>query len=370
MKSKFLPALAVLVGTAVGAGFLGIPYVISRAGFLPGLGWLVFVTFFMLLTKLYMGEISLRTRGSHQLTGYCERYLGKIGKAVMFFAMIFGIYAALIAYLIAEGKSFSYMFFGHESFSLYFSLGFWLVLTFLSHIGLRALKRYEKIAMFLVFGLIALIFIIFSGGIRAENLSYINPENIFMPFGVILFSFLAFTAIPEVKRIIFGQEKLMKKVIFWGVMIPFALYLMFTIVVVGNFGLETQDIATLSLGRVFSILAILTMFTAYFSLTICIRDMFRFDYQLGRFSGWILASFVPLFLFLGFYFFKLASFISLLSIAGVVAAGLDGILILLMARKAKSLGDRTPEYSIPVNWLVIALLSAIFVLAVIAEFAF
>jgi hypothetical protein len=222
--------------------------------------------------------------------------------------------------------------------------------------------------MILVLAIVSIIFIFFSPGIKLENLNYINPENIFMPFGVILFSLLAFSAMPEVERILTGQEKLMKRVIFWGVMIPFAVYLVFMLVMVGNFGANIPEIATLALPKVFSILAVLTMFTAYFTQAIAIRDMFRFDYKLGRFLGWIIASFLPLVLFILIYFLKLASFILLLSIAGIVSAGIDGILILLMNKRAKINGNRKPEYSISLSWKTIIILSLIFILAIIAEF--
>ena len=130
IRSKFFPALAVLVGTTIGAGFLGIPYVVSKSGFLPGLAYLILVAVFMMFVKFYLGEITLRTKGNHQLTGYAEMYLGKSGKWLKFFAMIFGIYSALVAYLIAEGESLSYVIFGNLGSSIYFSIGFWIVMSF------------------------------------------------------------------------------------------------------------------------------------------------------------------------------------------------------------------------------------------------
>ena len=368
MKSKFFPALAVLVGTTIGAGFLGIPYVVSKSGFLPGLAYLLFVTVFMLFVKFYLGEVILRTNGNHQLTGYAERYLGKTGKYMMFFAMIFGIYSGLIAYLIGEGKSLSYIFFADTGLSFYFSILFWLIMSGLTFVGLKALKKYEKIAMVIVIAFIVLILIFFAKGIKMENLSYINTSNLFMPFGVVLFSLLAFSAMPEVKRILIGQEKLMKKVIFFGMMIPFLVYVIFMLVVVGNLGENVPEIATLALGRFFSLLGVLTMFTAFFALTLALRDMFRFDFHLGRFRGWILAISVPLAFFLLIYFFKLASFVQLLSIAGVISGGLTGILILFMNLKAKKEGHRKPEYSLPISWLSILIMSLIFITAVILEF--
>ena len=366
MKSKFFPAIAVLVGTIIGAGFLGIPYVVSKSGFIIGLAYLVFVACFILVVKLYLGEISLRTNGNHQLTGYAQKYLGKTGKALMFFAMLFGIYSALVAYLIAEGKSLSFLIAGNLNYSFVFSLFFWLALAFLTYIGLKALKKYEKIGMFVVFFLLLLIIIFFAGRIKAENLTYIGEEK-FLPFGVILFSFLAFSAMPEVERILHGQEKYMKKTIIFGTLIPFFIYLIFTFVVVGVFGSSVQEIASLSLGRFFSLLGIITMFTAFFSLSIAIRDMFRFDFALGRFKGWLLACFLPLILFLLVSIFNLASFIQILSISGIISGGLTGILILLMNFQAKKLGNRKPEYSLKINKLIIFLLSLIFAVAIFLE---
>jgi amino acid permease len=370
MKSKFFPALAVLVGTTIGAGFLGIPYVVAKSGVFPGFAYLVFIFLFILLVKLYLGEVSLRTNGNHQLTGYASRYLGRWGKRLMFVAMILGVYSALLAYLIGEGKSISYIIFGNFNYAFLFSLTFWFVMLFLTYIGLKALKKYEKIGMILVLSIVFLILFFFFKGIKLENLNYISKEHLFMPFGVIVFSFLAFSAMPEVERILSGQEKYLKKVVLLGMSIPFFVYLIFMLVVVGNFGVGVQEIATLSLGRFFSVLGVLTMFTAFFTLSLAIRDMFRFDFKLGRFKGWLLCSLIPLALFLLVSFFKLASFIDILSFGGIVSGGMTGILILLMNLKAKKTGNRKPEYSVKINKFIIFLLSLIFFAAVILEIFF
>lgn len=366
-KKSIIPAVAVLIGTTIGAGFLGIPYVISKSGFFPGFFLLIVIALFMLVMKLYLGEIILRTNGNHQLAGYAEKYLGKKGKVLMFFSMVFGIYSALLAYLIGEGESLSYLFGINASF--FFSILFWFVMLFLTYLGLKALKKYEKITMFIVLTIVFLIFVFYFKDIKAENLSYMNRENLFLPFGVILFSFLAFSAMPEIKRLLYGNEKKMKKVIFIGVLVPLIVYSLFTLVIVGNFGTNVREIATLNLARFFSLLGILTMFTAYFTLCIAIRDMFRFDFNLGRTNGWLLANLIPLCLFLPVYSFKLASFTKILSVSGVVSAGLTGILILLMNKKAKITGRRKPEYVLHIDWKIIAVLSLLFIFAVVMEFA-
>ncbi len=365
-ENKLFPAIATIVGTTIGTGYLGIPYVIARAGFSIGLIYIILVALFVLLINLYLGEVILRTKGNHQLVGYAEKYLGKKGKFFVFLAMIFGIYAALLAHLIVEGRSLSYLIFENYNFAIVFSLIFWLILLNLTYIGLRALKKYEKEAIVLVIFLVALIFFIFIDKIKTENLSYIG-EEIFSPFGVILFSLLSFSAMPEVERILKGQEKLMKKVIFISILIPFFIYFLFTIVTVGVFGRNINEIATISLGRFFTILGIITISMSSFALSIALRDMFRFDLKLGRFKGWLLASFVPLFLFLIFYYFNLLSYVKILAVSGIVSGGTLGIITLLMNIKAKKLGNRKPEYSTKINWLIIFVLALIFLAAVILQ---
>ena len=65
--------------------------------------------------------------------------------------------------------------------------------------------------------------------------------------------------------------------------------------------------------------------------------------------------------------FDLVDFVWVLGIGGVVAAGLTGVLILLMNLNAKKKGNRNPEFSVPINWLIIGILSLIFILGVFVE---
>lgn len=370
-KSKsFLPALGVLVGTEIGAGFLGIPYVVSKSGFLVGVLYLFLIASFILLLKLCLGEVILRTDGNHQLTGYAEKYLGKWGKLLMLLAMIFGIFPALTAYLIAEGQTLSYVFTGGLVSAFYFSILFFALMACLSYIGLRALKDVDKYLMYGIIGLVILIALMFFNKVEVSNLFYFNAGNLFLPVGVILFSFLAFSALPETKRLLRGNEKAMKKTIFLGVLIPLAVYLVFTFVVVGVFGNDVSEIATLALGRFSSILALITMFASFFASSIAMRDMFRFDFKSGRLLGWVIAISVPLVLFLIIHFFNLVSFIQLLSLAGVISAGLTGVTVLLMNLQAKKIGRRRPEYNVKMNWFYAILLIVIFIAAVILELTF
>ena len=90
VNTQLIAAIATLVGTIIGAGILGIPFVVSKAGFLTALPLIVLIGLIFVVVNLCLGEITLRTKGVHQLTGYMEKYLGKSGKFLMMLSMIFG----------------------------------------------------------------------------------------------------------------------------------------------------------------------------------------------------------------------------------------------------------------------------------------
>ena len=123
-------AATTLIGTIIGAGILALPYVIAKAGFLYGLLAMVLMGIVFLYLNLFIGEIVLRTKKQYQLTGYAEKYLGVWGKKCMTFSFIFGMYGALIAYIIGEGEALHTIFnFGSPLLwsLLFFAAGIFLV---------------------------------------------------------------------------------------------------------------------------------------------------------------------------------------------------------------------------------------------------
>ena len=365
--SKTFIATSAIVGTIIGAGFLGIPYVVMKSGFTFGLFYLIFLAIILCITMLYLGEVVLRTNTNHQLSGYAEKYLGKKGKILMFLSLIFGIYAAILAYLIAEGKSLSFLFYGNTDHQLLLGIAFWLILSLIVYFGINALEEADTVGLILLFVLIISISVLMWNKIDTNNLSYLNFKNFFTPFGVILFAYLGFSVIPEVQRIIGKDKNLMKKSIITAHIIAFAVYTIFTLVVLGSLGFKTPEISTLALGKPFVLLGMITMFTSYLTLSIALMDNFRFDFKISKIKSWLYTILVPLSLFIILELANKAEFTKVLSVGGVLSGGLAAILILFMAKNAKKFGDRTPEYEIPYSKILTWLLVIIFVLAAIFE---
>lgn len=369
-------AITTLVGTTVGAGILGIPYVVSQTGFLYGFVLMLFIGLAFLYLNLFAGEVVLRTKKQHQLPGYAEKYLGKAGKAFMAMSMFISIYGALTAYLIGEGESL-YAIFGMGN-PLIYSLIFFVVGVMIVYKGIKATGKSELFLISLLFLIIALLGIFSYKNIHLANLSGFNPAFFFLPYGVILFAYIGTAAIPEMQEELVKEKKLMKKAIVIGSVIPIFLYIIFTFIVLGiigpeNFSLlgQNQIIATIALsiysnkilGAIANVLAVLTMFTSFLTLGTALVEVYNYDFGMRRSFSLLLTFFLPLLIMI----FNSTTFIAVLGLVGVLAGGLNGIMVTLMYWKAKIKGDRKPEYSLPKHKILGSILIIIFVVGIIYQ---
>ncbi|PJE81614.1 hypothetical protein COU58_01565 [Candidatus Pacearchaeota archaeon CG10_big_fil_rev_8_21_14_0_10_32_42] len=364
---NFLAACSVIIGTCIGAGILGIPYVASQSGFSIAAFYLIFLGGIILLVNLYLGETALRTKQNHQLVGYAKKYIGKGGGKLMKFAFVFGIYSAIIAYLVGVGDSFSFLIFGNLNYSLVFGVIFGLFISFLLWRGIKFLKVYEKMGVLAIVILISTIFFNFVWRVEYSNLDYTNFQYALVPFGVILFALLSETSIPIASRILKNEKHILKKTIIVSSIISIIFYLLFTFTVLGFSGFVTPEIATFTLGAFFIILGVFTMFTSHISLGNALMENFEIDEGFRKKKSWILSSFAPVLVYIFISFFDFFSFTRVLSIGGVVSGGLIAVLSLFIVKKAKIKGERKPEYSIPLNWIVIIFAILVFGIGVVRE---
>lgn len=348
---NFLYATAVLAGTMVGVGVFGIPFAFSKAGFGIGFLFLVFIGLITLLMNLMYGEIVLRTHTEHQITGYTDKYLGPWFKRFIFFSVSLALYSALLAYMAIAGDFLNNIF--SSAFyvsSTFYSLAFFIVLSILILLGI---KRISWVELLLVVLFVSVVFLILGIGINKIDLS--NFKNIqrefwFLPYGILLFAFAGFSAIPIQRQILNGQENSLRKSIMFAVFLTGVLYLIFAFTVLGISGEVTTPDAISGLyeflgGKIIflgSLFGILAVSTSFLMLGSAFLDMFHLDYSVPRKSAWLLVVVPPLILFLA----GLRTFIDIISLAGSVAVGLEGIVLTFVYIKSKSKGDRVPEYSL------------------------
>ncbi len=375
-QHKTLIAVATLVGTIVGAGILAIPYVVAQSGFLFGLIITVILGLAFLLLNLMTGEIVLRTKKQHQLTGYAEKYLGSWGKRLMMFSMIFGTYGALTAYLIGEGESLKAVF--RWGSPLWYSIIFFIIAFLIIYKGIKAAGKVELLLIVILLAIVIFIGIFSYRDIHTDNLVSLNWAKFFVPYGVILFALMGMPSVPEMQEVLEQHKEKMKKAIILGSVIPIVLYIIFSFIVVGIIGLDNfellgpkKKIATVALsiyssptlGILANLIAILSMFTSFLTLSIALIGMYEYDYAFPHSAALLLTFSIPLLITL----FSLSTFITIIAITGAIAGGVQAILIIFSYWKAKVKGDRTPEFSLKTHKLLGALLIILFGAGVVFE---
>lgn len=369
--TTFWYSVALLVACTIGIGMYGMPYVFAQAGFGVGFLFLIVLTIFLLTSNLLYGEIILRTHTRHQFVGYIRRYLGPWAHYLNLFNFWISMYGSFLGILVVNGKFLSSAL---ATFHLNVSpsvlaISMFLLIAFLAYAGLKTVSHVDLAVMLVAVAIVFLIGIFGVPHFAWNNFYFSTGTAWFLPFGVILFALNGLNGIPLMREVLVGKERLYRRAIVWGTLIPAVLYLVFILTVVGVSGQGTSPeaisglLASLGPWIVFigSLFGFLTSTTIFLSLLTSFRTSLREDFQLRRKGDFLLPLLPPLVFFL----LGVQNFIGIISLVGGVAVSIDMILLLFVYAKAKNHGDRIPEYSISIPKFVLYGMMLIFALGAI-----
>jgi amino acid permease len=362
-KKRFWYALATFVGTVIGVGMFGLPYVGSRSGYLIFLLYLVGMCLLAIAIHVFFAEVAVKTPGRHRLPGYAGIYFNPSAKRAAFILQVLSLLGSLLAYLIVGGQFLAGLFNG----SVYlYTFIFFIVGAFIIWRGTKSVGPLEFILLFVFIGIILVLFFSGVAKIRLESLSTFHLSNFFVPYGVILFSLWGTSIIPDVKEMVDGQRAKLRRIIIGGLILCFLIYLLFSTVVMGISGESTTEEAINGLKShlgswvivVGLIAGIIATFTSFITLGLTLEKTFRYDYGMVKWLAWVLACFSPLIL----YILGLNNFIEVVGLNGAVMLALEAVMITMMYLKIKK-KERVPKYlSIKIGGVTIIVLLLIGVL--------
>lgn len=356
-KLPIFEATATLIGTVIGAGILGIPYAVSKVGFIPGILIMIGIALIIMVGQLMLAEVCLRTPVIHQIPGYTGRYLGTAAKRITFVVTIMGGYGALLAYVIGEGEVLQALLGGS---SMVWSLAFFAVASLMVYFGINVVKRSELVMTVFIFLITLSIGVYAWNQIEFAHLMFWQPKNWVLLYGVLLFAFSGSVAIPEMREILKHRERMFVRAIIGANVLIFIVYALFTYLVLGVTGSATTEIATVGLGAhigprmiiIGNLLAFFTMGTSFLTSALGLRDMFRFDYRVKTFPAWMYAVIAPLVIFV----LGIRDFITVLGVVGGVLVSIQTIILVLTYWKARKTKAREPEFSLGSMYVIGALL--------------
>jgi len=340
-KRRIFRAISTLSGTIIGVGFFSLPYILSKVGIYFLIFYILFLGSLVILIHLFFGELAILTPDLKRLPGFVTHHLGSFAGKIAFVSAILGTYGTLLAYLIIGGSFLKNLFFPIlKDFDLVFILIYFLIASLFIFSGINIISRVEFLDSTLFLLILILILVLGYKFFNVKNL-LLTPklQDLFLPYGPILFSLWGASMIPEVEEILGKNKKDLKKVIFVSILFSALFYFAFAILVCGILGKETAEDAISGLekflgekiSRILFLFGTVTTFTSFVALGLTLQKVFWYDLKIEKNLAFILATLPPLiFFFLGFN-----RFLPVIALVGAVFLGIDGILILLMYRKVK-----------------------------------
>ncbi len=316
-KEKITPkeGLAILVGTQIGAGVLGLPYAAVRVGLIPATLILFGVMLLLLFTAIIILKLSAGMGGA-QMSTITERVLGKVGSWTMYLSITIMSFGALLAYIAGMGNVFSQLFGIDENLG---ALIFW---TFASFIVYRGLQTSGK-AELLMYYFMLILFIGVMGMLvpyaKLSNGFYINFAGIVSMMGIAIFALGCHTVIPDVYKAI-GDYNKTKRVVVLAFLIPTLIYAFFIAVFLLAFGAKTPQIATQGLSEMYgywgyligNIIPFIAITTSFIGIGLAQQSNTVEYLRMKKIVAWSLTTIPPLLVYVG----GIKNFADVLAFAG------------------------------------------------------
>lgn len=352
----YLYPIAALAGSVIGVGFLALPYITVKVGALVMAVYFVAITALVVFANLLFVEVALKTPDHKRFPGFAHYHLGIWAKYLALVVGIAGGWGVLLIYLVASAEFLQGLLSLSPQATTWATVLFFAASAGLSYSGIRAIARVE----FWVLCLLGISFTMVLGhGVahfRFANIPMLPSQPdwkvLLLPYGALIFS-LGTYFIPVVEEMVRGHKQSLKKIVTIGTLIPAAIYIIFSFLVVGITGGATTQSALAGLsvilgGQITSMAiasALVILCIAFVASAVYLKEVFVYDMKIKPFYAWLLACFVPLVLL----FFVRNSFVVLISFTGSVFSGIAFALEMAMYRKIG--GNRIIAYGMTALFL-------------------
>ncbi len=247
-----LPAVSgmlLITGTSIGAGMLALPVVTGLAGFLPALAINFICSFFMMVTGLLFLEAILWSHDGANVLSLSEHFLGKWGKFVAGVTFLFLYYCLMVSYFAG----------GSPALASLLSLGTgnpiaapWNYVLFTGLFGafvLLGTKAVDRVNWLLMIGLVLSFLLLIMAGSQAIQPSLLKRAdwNLSLAAAPILFGAYGYhNLLPSLSTYLKRHVNHLRFSIVFGTMIPFVVYSVWQLMIIGTLTLEEIQTADLN----------------------------------------------------------------------------------------------------------------------------
>ncbi|AUD61558.1 amino acid permease [Shewanella sp. Pdp11] len=316
-----LGSIAIVAGTAIGAGMLALPLATAALGIIPALVLLVVIWGVSAYTSLLMLEINLRTGVGDNVHAITGKLLGKKGQIIQgasFLSLLFALTAAYLtggsSLLVLKAKNMFDIVLDNQAAVLLFTL----VLGGFAALGVAWVDKVSRFLFSLMILLLVVVVLFLlpevsiasmATGAIAESMT----SSWMAAIPVVFTSFGFHVCIATLVRYLDGDAVSLRKVLLIGSTIPLACYVLWLLVTLGTVGgyevsgfegslpslvTALQDIAhTPWISKCISLFADLALVTSFLGVTLSLYDFVAEltrakETFAGRIQTWLL-TFTP-----------------------------------------------------------------------------
>ncbi|MWX21416.1 amino acid permease [Francisella tularensis] len=239
-KVKLIGAIAIIAGTAIGAGMLGIPFAVAAVGFNYAVAALFLVWIIMYATALLIIEANISQPLGTDMDSITHNILGKPGRVLNLLFYLLLLYSLLTAYIFMGGQLFqTYIlcWLNLENASLA-KLLFCLIFGFFIYKGIKVVFSVNE--LFLSLKVLAFIlFIAFVAPQISTSLlenKALGVEYVWFAIPILVTSFGFHIVIPAIRNY-FENDIVFKRTVAIGALAPLLVYLVWVVATLGTVSL-------------------------------------------------------------------------------------------------------------------------------------
>ncbi|GLP98144.1 aromatic amino acid transport family protein [Paraferrimonas sedimenticola] len=387
MNFKALGSIAIVAGTAIGAGMLALPLATAALGFTQAMILMVAIWLLSAYTGLLMLEVNLRSGVGDNLHAIAGKFLGKPGQVVMGVSMLGLLYSITAAYLtggasllVARAEGLFGVALNNEMAVLLFTL----VLGAVAAIGVAWVDKFSRLAFSVMMAILVVVLFALVDDVAVGSLSRSLVEGDqglgwMQAIPVVFTSFGFHVCIASLVGYLQGEAKPLRKVLLIGSTIPLACYTFWLIVSFGTVGIDNlasfeggvaemiqamqQASSSTWIGNLVFVFADLALITSFLGVTLSLFDFLseltRAKPTLGGRARTALITYIPPVL-LAIYYPE--GFVALLGFAAIPLVFMVLVLPVMEAIKQRAAGMEGYQVSGGMPALIAVLLSGVVII--------
>jgi hypothetical protein len=360
-KSVRFRIIIIVAAATIGSGVFALPYVIQQSGWLFSLGYFIAIVAVVSLAHILYLKTLETVNEKERLLGLAQKYFGSAGFWAGFIAIVIGLLLSFIAYLVLGTQFVQIIIPGIPT--LLARTVFWLAIAILIFKSEGRVAGLETAGVALIFCAILFIFIL-GHPLRAfTNTPLVDPKNLFLPFGAVLFSLAGWTSVEqvyEIKKRAGGKINTFTLFVF-GAALAAVLYWLFALGILGTVPHAAIDTISGTTGwplwkkDILAAIGLLAMGIVSIPLAREIRGALEKDLGWNGFISRLMIVGIPFIIVLSGF----NNFLVIVGLAGGVFISTQYLLIIAVGRRTLQLSRREKT--------LLDILTVIFVCAAVYE---